>query len=113
MQAQTTIRRTADDPGKRSRVGPVKIIIGAVILALLLMGATEVWVRSKSEITFRGNEYHAQGGCQEISKGEQLTTIGSILGHSISGPSSVDRPAAIYVKCLPVGGYKKYEITTS
>jgi hypothetical protein len=109
MHAQTVSRRMASDPGNPTRRRSVWIAIAvAISIALLAVVVLEGYVRTRSTIEFRGLSYKAMTGCKALPKGVSLTTIGSLLGHPINGPSGIDHPAVIYVRCYP-SGYREYQ----
>ncbi len=111
MHAQTAGRRMASDPGTGARRNSVWIAAAiAVAVALVAVVALELYVRTRSSLDFRGLEYKAVSGCKSLPAGQGLTTVGSMLGHPINGPSGIDNPAVIYVRCYPTG-YKEYRTT--
>ena len=107
MHAQTAGRRMASDPGTGARRNSVWIVAAIAVAAVIVL---EVYVRTRAAVAFRGLEYKAVSGCKALPHGQELTTIGSTLGHPINGPSGIDNPAVIYVRCYP-SGYKEYRTT--
>lgn len=111
MHAQTAGRKMASDPGTGARRNSVWIAaLIAVVVALVAVVALEVYVRTRSSVEFRDLEYKAVSGCKPLPSAQGLTTIGSMLGHPINGPSGIDNPAVVYVRCYPTG-YKEYRTT--
>lgn len=111
MHAQPAIRHTASDPGARSRFAVWKIIAIALAVIIVIVVAVEVLIRTQSTIAFRGNTYKvANSSCSNLPDDLKLTTIGSTFGHPINGPSSIDQPAVIYLRCFPTG-YITYSTT--
>lgn len=105
MHAQPAVRHTASDPGARSRFGVWKIVAIALALVIVIIVAVELFIRTQNTVNFRGNVYTkvASGACSALPGDQRLTTIGSTLGHPINGPSSIERPAVIYLRCFPTG----------
>lgn len=109
MHAQTVTRRMASDPGTGARRSSVWVAATvAVVVALLAVVILEGYVRTRTRLEFRGLSYRAVSGCKPLPSGVQLTTVGSLLGHPINGPSGIDNPAVIYVRCYPTG-YREFQ----
>lgn len=109
MHAQSPVRHTASDPGARSRFGFWKVVVIAIAVVLVIIVSVEFYIRTKKSITFRGNVYEqVDASCKSLPGDQRLTTIGSIFGHAINGPSSIDQPAVIYLQCFPTG-YMRYQ----
>ncbi len=111
MHAQTAGRKMASDPGTGARRNSVWVAAAvALAVALVAVVALELYVRTRSSVEFRGLEYKAVSGCKALPSGQELTTVGSLLAHPINGPSGIDNPAVIFVRCYP-SGYKEYRTT--